>query len=215
MRRPGRGAGRTGRGLLCASACLLLGAASHVAAGGRLPGAGALGVLFAVLTVQGAVLFGGRRRRFDVTTLTLGGTQFALHLAFHHLSMRDGGHAMSVGHAAHRMSGSMDESMAGPYMGGMTPADLAGAGGGHSLSPAMTLAHAVATLGTALCVVYGERVLRGLAALVVPDVCFRAPAALPFTPRLRPALPSSAHPRFGVLLARSRPRRGPPSAAPA
>ncbi|MGW1373177.1 hypothetical protein ACWD6P_02720 [Streptomyces sp. NPDC002446] len=212
MRRPGRWAGRTGRGLLCASACLLLGAGSHVSAGGRLPGAGALGFLFAVLTVQGAVLFGGRRRRFDVTTLTLGGTQFALHLAFHHLSMLDGGHAMPVGHSAHHMAGSMTGSMTGPHMDGMGPADMA-AGGGHALSPAMSLAHAVATLGTALCVIYGERVLRGLAALVVPDVCFQAPRALPFTPRLRPVLPSSARPRFGVLLARSRPRRGPPPAA--
>ncbi|MFD3657863.1 hypothetical protein [Streptomyces sp. NPDC058620] len=178
---------------------------SHVSAGGRLPGAGPLALLFAGLTVMGVVLFGGRRRRFDVTALTLGGTQFALHLALHHLSM-PGGHAMTFGHAAHHAAG---------QHAGMPQADTAGAGVGHFMSPAMTLAHAVATFGAAVCVIYGERVLRGLAALLAPALCFRDPLVLPVTPRHRPVPQSSAQPRFGVLLARSRARRGPPSAAPA
>lgn len=203
--------GRAGRGLLGASACLLLGALSHVSAGGRLPGAGALGLLFAALAVQGTLLFGGGRRRFDVTALVLGGTQFSLHLALHHLSMPDGGsRSMPAGHAAHHMPG----HMTGRHM-GMAEADMASTGAVLPMTPAMTVAHAVATLGTALCVIYGERVLRRLAALVVPDICFRSPLPLPVTPRLRPMPAPVGHPRFGVLLARSLPRRGPPPAAPA
>ena len=200
MREPGGWTGRTVRGLLCASACLFLGVVSHASAGGRLPGTGPLVLILATLTVLGSVFFGDRRRRFDVTVLALAGTQFALHLGFHRLSMPE------AGHAAHHMTG---RQMV------MGPADMAERGIGHSLSSTMTSAHAVATVGTALCVIYGERVLRGLAALVVPAFSFREPPVLPVTPRLRPVPLSSAHPRFGVLLARSRTRRGPPSAAPA
>ncbi|MFF3457212.1 hypothetical protein ACFYXH_23400 [Streptomyces sp. NPDC002730] len=188
---------------------------SHVSAGGRLPGADALGFLFAALTVQGAVLFGSSRRRFDVVALVLGGTQFSLHLVFRHLSVPNGGgRTMPAGHAAHHMAG----RMTGEHM-NMAPADVSGVssghGAGHSMTAAMTLAHAVATLGTALCVIYAERVLQRLAALVVPDIGFRSPPPLPFAPRLRPMPPPVVHTGFGVLLARSRPRRGPPPAAPA
>ncbi|MFG2288197.1 hypothetical protein ACGFOU_19310 [Streptomyces sp. NPDC048595] len=191
---------------------------SHIAAGGRLPGAGALGLVLAVLTVQGVLLFGGERRRFDVLALVLGGTQFSLHLAFHRLSMPDGGGcSMPLGHAGH----SMASHLTGPGT-GMSMPDMAGAGdgikAGHSMTAAMTLAHAVATLGTALCVIYGERVLRRLAALlaamVVPDIRFGSSLPLPFAPRLRPTPAAAARTGFGVLLARSRPRRGPPREVP-
>ncbi|MCR8944882.1 hypothetical protein NW249_22460 [Streptomyces sp. OUCMDZ-4982] len=176
---------------------------SHVAAGGRLPGAGVLGLLFAALAVQGALLFGGRRRRFDVVALVLGGTQFALHNAFHFLSAPGrahhpatvSGHGHGHGHGHH---------MAGP----------SGAGDGHVMDAGMTLAHAAATLGTALCVIHGERVLRRLAALLLPRLALRpAPSSLPCLPRSRPAPPGVVRIRFGALLARSRHRRGPPSAA--
>ncbi|WP_343240472.1 hypothetical protein [Streptomyces sp. SID14515] len=79
----------------------------------------------------------------------------------------------------------------------------------------MTGAHAAATLGTALCVLYGERVLRRLAALVAPLIVLRWASSLPCPPRPRPAPPVVARIRFGALLARSRSRRGPPSVAPA
>ncbi|MEV6395421.1 hypothetical protein AB0M39_11685 [Streptomyces sp. NPDC051907] len=198
---------RTSRGLLCASACLTLGAASHVAAGGRLPGPMPLAALFAALTVTGALLFGGRRRRLDITMLVLGGTQLALHLFLHHAAMPDaGGHAMSPMDPAHQPAG----HMAG--------ADTAGAGheAGSTMSEAMASAHALATLGTALCVIHGERVLTRLAALVVPDVCRHRLVVLPAVapPRIVPqAMTRDA--RSGVLLTRCRPRRGPPPACPA
>ncbi|MFD9502856.1 hypothetical protein [Streptomyces sp. NPDC060035] len=86
MRAPGSWLTRTGNGLLCAS--LLLSAVAHVASGGRLPGAGAVLLVFAILAVLGTALFGARQRRFDVTVLVLGSLQFALHLVFHLLTAR-------------------------------------------------------------------------------------------------------------------------------
>ncbi|MYX12507.1 hypothetical protein GTY67_03580 [Streptomyces sp. SID8374] len=171
---------------------------SHVAAGGHLPGAGVLALLFLGLTAQGALLFGGRRRRFDVVTLVLGGTQFALHGAFHFLSSAPGGtphSAMAAGH---------EHAMAG---------QSGGHADGHTMDAGMTLAHAAATLGTALCVIHGERVLRRLAALVVPRIALRSAPSLPCLPWSRPAPPVVVRIRFGALLARSCHRRGPPVAA--
>ncbi|XQE89686.1 hypothetical protein ACN24M_34655 [Streptomyces microflavus] len=166
---------------------------SHVVAGGRLPGAGVLALLFLALSVEGALLFGGRRRRFDVVTLVLGSTQFALHGAFHFLSAAPGGAQRSGMPAGHEHP-------------------VAGHSGGHVMDAGMTLAHGAATLGTALCVIHGERVLRRLAALVVPaspsGPCRRSPA-FPGCARRRRWSRGSGSGR----LARSRHRRGPPSAA--
>lgn len=203
MRAPGGLPRRAAEGLLCGAACLVLGAASHVAAGGRLPGAGVLGLLLLALPLQGALLLGGRRRRFELVVLVLGATQFALHNALHFFSPHGGTPhpGMPAGHAHH---------MAGPPGGTGTDA-----GGGHAPDAAMTGAHAAATLGTALCVLYGERVLRRLATLVTPRAILRWAPSLPCPPRLRPAPPVVARIRFGALLARSRSRRGPPTAAPA
>ncbi|WP_260610357.1 hypothetical protein [Streptomyces sp. WAC06614] len=173
--------------------------------------------MFAGLAVLGTVLFGGRRRHFDVTTLVLGATQFALHLAFHHLSMPDGSPSPAVAAMHARMTD--HHSMAGHASGahaGMNMAVMADAGSGHAMTAGMTLAHALATVGTALCLVYGERILRRLAALVLPRFRFAAPSSVPVpTERRLPPPPSPGHVRLGVLLARSRPRRGPPLVIPA
>ncbi|WP_223837661.1 hypothetical protein [Streptomyces venezuelae] len=209
MREPGSWPRRTRWGLPGAAACLVLGAVGHVAAGGSLPSPAALAGIFAVLTVLCATLFGNRRIGFSTTTMVMGGTQFALHLAFHTLAA---GHST----AAHRSTG--HHSMAGHGLavhGGMAPAatmdPAAMAQAGHTMSPAMTAAHALATIGTALCVVHGERLLRHLAALLTP---VRPPAAPHRTPAAAVLPPLHVSPpltpRFGVLLARSRPRRGPP-----
>jgi hypothetical protein len=193
---------RTSRGLLCASASLFLGALSHVAAGGSLPGARGLVLLFAALTVLGTALFGGRRRHFGVTTLVLGAAQFGLHLAFHRLSMIPSGAAAGQ----HSPPGHHGAAHAP-----MHPVETAHAGSGHSMTAAMTSAHALATLGTALCVVYGERVLRHLAALVLPRLDLSAFEQTPVPPEGRmPFPPTDDHVHVGMLLARSHPRRGPP-----
>ncbi|MFD0426061.1 hypothetical protein [Streptomyces parvus] len=198
MRAPGGLPRRAARGLLCGSACLALGAASHVAAGGRLPGAGVLALLFLALTLQGALLLGGRRPRFDVVVLVLGATQFALHNAFHFLPAPGGGTHAGMG-AGHGHQHHMAEA----------------SGAAHAMDAGMTLAHAAATLGAALCVLYGERVLRRLGALLAPRVVLRTAPSLPCPPRSRPVPPVVVRIRFGALLARSRSRRGPPVAASA
>lgn len=203
MRAPGGLPRRAARGLLCGSACLVLGAASHVAAGGHLPGTGVLALLFLALTVQGALLLGGRRRRFDVVVLVLGATQFALHNAFHFLPAPGGGThpGMPAGHGhgtRHHMAGASGDP-----------------GAAHAMDAGMTLAHAAATLGSALCVLYGERVLRRLRGLLAPRVVLRPAPSLPCPPRSRPVPPVVVRIRFGALLARSRSRRGPPVAASA
>ncbi|MFG3405193.1 hypothetical protein [Streptomyces sp. NPDC048142] len=203
MRAPGGLPRRAATGLLCGSACLSLGAASHVAAGGRLPGAGVLALLFLALTVQGTLLLGRRRHRFDLVVLVLGATQFALHHVFHLLpSPGTGPHPVrAAGHEHH---------MAGQPGGHGTDG-----GAGHAMDAGMALAHAAATLGTALCVMYGERVLRRLAALLAPLVTPPPVPSLRCPPRPRPVPPVVARIRFGALLARSRPRRGPPTVASA
>ncbi|OKI64779.1 hypothetical protein AMK14_29635 [Streptomyces sp. TSRI0445] len=203
MRAPGGLPRRAARGPLCGSVCLALGAASHVAAGGSLPGAGVLALLFLALTVQGTLLLGGRRRRFDVVVLTLGATQFALHNAFHFLPAPGGGThpGMPPGHGhgpRHHMAGVSGDP-----------------GAAHAMDAGMILAHAAATLGSALCVLYGERVLRRLGALLAPRVALRSAPSLPCPPRSRPVPPVVVRIRFGALLARSRSRRGPPVAASA
>ncbi|MEU0161187.1 hypothetical protein ABZ154_20745 [Streptomyces sp. NPDC006261] len=172
---------------------------SHVAAGGRLPGAGVLTLLFLALSAQGALLFGSRRRRrLDLVTLVLGGTQFALHGAFHLLPAPGGAR-----HSA--MAAGGEHHAAGPP---------GGHDGGHVMDTGMVLAHAAATLGSALCVIHGERVLRRLAALFAPRVALRpTPPPLPCPPRSRPVPPVVARILFGALLARSCHRRGPPAAA--
>ncbi|MGW7418122.1 hypothetical protein [Streptomyces sp. NPDC054863] len=208
MHRRGSWQRRARGGLLCASACLSLGALSHVAAGGSLPGPGPLGMLFAALALLGTVLFGNRRYRFDVVTLILGGTQFALHLAFHHLTMRSpDGRPPSPADGSH----AMHHAMAGGHA-GTGAAEMVAPGAGHAMGTAMTAAHALATLGTALCVIHGERVLHRSAALALPRFL---PAAVPTAPPVLPELPppppsTTGRVLFGALLARSRPRRGPP-----
>ncbi|MEU2491259.1 hypothetical protein [Streptomyces sp. NPDC007883] len=181
---------------------------SHVAAGGQLPGAASMGGLFAVLSIACGLLLGGRPRRFETTTIALGSVQSSLHFAFHSLSA---GHADEPGMSSGQ---SADHSMAGHASSvhpGMDPAGTAHAG--HSMTPGMTLAHALATLGTALCVIYGERILRRLAALLLRSLrpgVLPALSAVPERPRLAPTAPLA--PRLGVLLALACPRRGPPPA---
>ncbi|MEU5372390.1 hypothetical protein ABZ362_26050 [Streptomyces sp. NPDC005951] len=160
-----------------------------------------LALLFLVLTLQGTLLLGSRKRRFDVVVLVLGATQFALHNAFHFLPATDGGtHAGRGG--GHGPQHHMAEASGDP-------------GAAHAMDTGMILAHAAATLGSALCVLYGERVLRRLGALLAPRVVLRSASPLPCPPRSRPVPPVVVRIRFGALLARSRSRRGPPVAASA
>ncbi|MFG2819831.1 hypothetical protein ACGFX4_10435 [Kitasatospora sp. NPDC048365] len=222
---------RTENGLLGASACLLLGMVAHVAAGGRLPGPVALIGLLAVLTAVAVPLFHARiRRRFELVVSVLAALQFTLHLALDRLS--GPGHG-TAGPAVHQHTSAAPAYLCthdglavvpddldigfGP---GMLPAPADGGADTHAAAgmPAgmgllMTLTHALATFGTALLLVHGDRILRRLAALVVRRLVLpvlRCPA--PRWPA--PPVVSAPVPRLrGVLLARCVPRRGPPAVA--
>ncbi|MFI8520110.1 hypothetical protein ACIGEZ_20115 [Streptomyces sp. NPDC085481] len=210
MRGPGSWLRRTRAGLLGASACLLLGAAGHVAAGGRLPGTTGLVGLFAVLAVVCGALSALRRHRFAATVLVLGLAQSVLHLVLHIMA---GGH------------GDATATPGGMHMGRMEHMEHMGHAGhhgvpagpgasGHSMDPGMTLAHTLAALGAAVCLIHGERVLGRLSRLLLPPLP-RAfvPATVPVPPERPAAEPDRTLPMpRGVLLARTRTRRGPPSA---
>ncbi|MER6202475.1 hypothetical protein ABT234_34535 [Streptomyces sp. NPDC001586] len=184
MRGPDRWLRRTSRGLLCASACLSLGAAGHIAAGGRLPGAGDLALVFAGLTVLGTLLFGGRRRRFDVTTLVLGATQFVLHLAFHRLSMPGGSPLPAMASMSDGMGGR--QAMAGHAPPGaheaMSAAAMTHPGSGHAMTTTMTLAHALATFGTSCASSTGSESCGGWALCSAPASAFAEQRPCPYRP---------------------------------
>lgn len=74
------------RGLLYGSACLLLGAAGHAAAGGSLPGIGVWAWLVPLFGLPCALLFGAGQRRFVTTAAFVSAAQGCLHLLLHHLS---------------------------------------------------------------------------------------------------------------------------------
>ncbi|MEU8519451.1 hypothetical protein [Streptomyces sp. NPDC048577] len=204
MRGPGNWLRRTWAGLLGSSACLLLGAAGHVAAGGRLPGATALAGLFAVPAVVCGALSAMRRHRFAATVVTLGLAQSVLHLVFHAMT---GGH----GDATTSPGGERVEHMGHPGHHGMP----AGPGAsGHSVDTGMTLAHTLAALGAAVFLIHGERVLGRLSRLLLPPLprAF-APVTVPVLPERPGAEPDDTLPApRGALLARARSRRGPPRA---
>jgi hypothetical protein len=203
---PGSGAVRIARGLVCASTGLLLGDAAHVLGAGHPPSPLAITVSFAVLALVGVAL-AESRRGFGFIAAVLGGGQIFLHLTFScatapAIVVTGPGHAVLVAPGgAHRMPAA-------------APVEALTGGAAASWSPAMTLAHIVATLTAAALMAYGERAVWRLAGLVLPSLwVFRRPVPpLAAVPRPGPE-PVAVVRRYGALLARSRPRRGPPGFA--
>lgn len=190
--------GQVGGVLACAVSCLVLGAAGHLLAGGTLPGPGGLTLVLAGLMLVGALLF-GRRRRFETIALTLGGVQFALHTVFAYLTTAaPSGMPMDHSSTAIPPSGPMASH-------GMTAG---------SMSWGMAFAHGCATLGSALCAVYGARIVRRLIGLLVrvPPAA-RKHAVLAVVRPWRPRPAPDHTPPVAVVLARCSPRRGPPAPA--
>ncbi|MFE2728274.1 hypothetical protein [Kitasatospora sp. NPDC059327] len=223
---------RTENGLLGASACLLLGIVAHVAGGGRLPGPAALGGLFAVLTILVVALFHTRvGRHVESMVSVFAALQLALHLALDRLSEPARAGAAQHHHAAAPRA--VPRAGDGPAVPPDAPRYAVDRDVGPGVLPTpegagaatvagdlpscvctvMTLTHALATFGTALLLIHGDRNLRRLATLVVRRLILpvlRCPA-----PR-RPAPPISSAPvprLRGVLLARCVPGRGPPAVA--
>ncbi|MGX2993002.1 hypothetical protein JNUCC64_01700 [Streptomyces sp. JNUCC 64] len=204
MRGPGSWLRRPWTGLLGASACLLLGAAGHTGAGGTLPGPVALAGIFLVLVVLCGTLSTVRRRHPGKTVLALVVAQAALHPVFHLLSAAP---AAPAGPAPGRVTG--------PHAVGPHPAGYPAGADGHLTHFGMPLAHALAALGGVLTLFHCDRVLARLAVLLRRPV--RPPATVTVVPSrsVRQWVVGAAPPAplFGVLLARLRPRRGPPVTA--
>ncbi|MEV6318848.1 hypothetical protein [Streptomyces sp. NPDC051776] len=189
----------------------------HTAAGGRLPGTGVLLAVFGGLVVLGTVLFGARQRRFDVTVLVLGGVQFVLHVVFHLLS-GNSPHATTAGLSNEPQA--LPHSHHGMPMQGVDPPTASGgealASAGHAMNTTMTAGHALAAFGTALCLVFGERLLCRLWALLRSDLHCLARVVLQLPPDHRPWVPATrSRPFVESVLTRCRPRRGPPLVLPA
>ncbi|WP_407916119.1 hypothetical protein [Kitasatospora sp. NE20-6] len=240
MRTPESRRERTCTGLLGASASLLLGMVAHVMAGGDLPGPGVLCGLFAALLAVGVMLPGTRdRRSFRSTVSVLATAQFALHLALDRLSMpahptaltttSASGHGAATGTYLCTSDGlsvvpdtmQMPPDMDMGFGPGVMPdpaggaLDAAGTAGPmpHGMGWAMTVAHALATFGTAVFLLHGDRVLRRLAALVVRRLILpllRCPVPQQPSAPVRGAPAVRLH---AVLLARCVPGRGPPTVA--
>jgi hypothetical protein len=197
LRSPGTGAMRIVRGLVCAGVCLLLGCVAHGWAEGHLPGPISMMVAFAALAVV-CVGLANRQRGFGFIAVVLGGAQLFLHFGF----------AVAAASAA------------APGLGG----HVSGHGGGHLAAPPvvqdnfsawtgdMAVGHVLATLASAACLAYGERVVWWLARLVMPRLSGALAQPVPISgPPKQPVDALVLLPvRHGALLARCLERRGPP-----
>lgn len=196
---------RLAGGLIHACASVLFGVAGHSAAGGGLPGPGALAgtaAVSAALSCAFAVRTG--RRRFEAAVLGTGAQQVLLHLALHLLSRRAGHPGPHAGtgperHASSAPAGTHEHA-------GLAAVTVTGMGAAHLL----------ATLGTVLVLLRGERLLRRLVRLLAHALRLPPCAAVP-CPETAPVPPPMGPPplSFGARLARARTRRGPPPVVPA
>ncbi|HEY8717781.1 hypothetical protein [Pengzhenrongella sp.] len=205
---------RLARAGIVAGAVLGLAAGAHRMGGGSLPGPLAILALGAVLLALTTAL-AGRRLTTVVLALVLGGGQFALHWIFDALApmgcapVAAAGPAppalAHLGHAAGTMltCGGMQRGPAVPQSSEVLQAHAAG-------SPAMLLAHVLATLATVLVIASGERTLWWLLTWLRPLV--QAPARPEVRVVVRRGLvrlPAVVRARRAVYL-RTSPRRGPP-----
>ncbi|MGH3391369.1 MAG: hypothetical protein ACRDOO_21080 [Actinomadura sp.] len=198
MLAPSTGATRIVRGLVCAVVCLLLGSLAHGLAGGGLPSPTSMILAFGALAAVGIAL-ADRQRDFRFITAVLGGAQLLLHVGFVLVA--------AIGAAGHEQH----ELWAAPAGSAVTSGRL----GPHATMGLMVAGHVAATLISAACMTYAERVVWRLARMVLPPLPFllTPPQAIPLA--VASGGPDTGSPvrlpaRHGVLLARRRPRRGPP-----
>lgn len=177
---------------------LTLGAGAHLLAGGQLPALPIMAALAAVIALS-AVLLAGRKMTAPALGAYLSASQFVLHQAF---TMLSGTGAAISGVPAHH-GGAHGLATATVAEGAVPYGHLAADAGS-----AMTIAHAVATLGTALFLARGEDALWALLDLLRPLRGTVEPAAFPPAARITftPALDVRA--RRAVL--GEVPARGPP-----
>lgn len=200
---------RTG---LLSIATVSLAAGAHVLAGGTLPALPVLAALIA-LTLLVSVLATKVRLGLPAMTAVLGAGQLLLHEAFGALSGTTGPMAgMPTGHQ-HDDGAAFASALQHLSTGPGSPA--AAASGGHPLlahDPGMLLAHAAATLLTALMLARGEAALWALAAWLMPLFRVASPAALPVLSRAPRAPRAPEPPRLPWRTLRRDRLRGPPCA---
>jgi hypothetical protein len=215
-----RGALRGVRAAVLAASALALASTAHVAAGGGLPSLPLLALL-AVPVVWGAVALTVRPLGPVALTLGLGGAQVLLHEALMALSTGACG-APQAGTAAMAGMAGMHGGVAAPT-GCVAHAMPAVGTSAAATGTAMLLAHAVATVLTALVLARGERVVVCLLTLLAWSVRrLNAGTAVPpvvdvRSSRLRHTWPDAVELASAVLDAAGG-RRGPPralAAAPA
>lgn len=161
---------------------MLLAVAAHTAMDGRVPALGAL-VLLGVPVGLAAAALSARRCATPVLLVALSVLQLGLHEAFTLL----GGPVPSA--ALSRMATGTHAAHGSPLSGLVGTAASAGAGapmtmGGHG-SIGMLLAHALATVATALLLAHGERVVFGWYTRFAPVTPGRLPD-LPVPGRTEP-----------------------------
>jgi hypothetical protein len=170
----GAGRARLARGAVVGAVCLVLSLGSHAAAGGDVPGVGA--VLLAGCVAVAVCTWWAARRRGPVALLALTGSlQVGLHLLLQ----------LVAGHGA---------------TGALVP------------GPAMVAAHVLAAASMAWVLAGGEDALWEVCAALTHAWAPATGTASPVPPG--PAVPPSPPTRMepaGIVLARSRPRRGPPA----
>ncbi|MCH6468461.1 hypothetical protein [Sinomonas terrae] len=187
---------RLSRAVVVALTTVLLAAGAHTAGGGSLPDPLIVTGVLALVTLP-VIALAGRRISAPIMLAVLGAGQFGLHDAFNALSVSASTTAALGPNAGHvHVLGVLGESAAGGHT--------------HSDSTAMLLAHAIATVLTALLLARGESAVWALLGWFRPLV--RLLVAI--TPLARPSVPAfteAALPRAWRSL-RLPARRGPPSA---
>lgn len=191
------------RAAVVSAVVLVLSAGAHLGAGGTLPHPGVLAGL-AALTMLSATVVAKRTLKLPALVAVLGGGQFALHHAFGLLSTSattmvcasDSSHSGHSGHAA-LLTCTVQSAETHLH------APVAGAG------VMMFVAHAIATLATAILIARGEETLHAVAGWLRP--LFSVLRASPARPQVRVGAVVQAHRLHAVPFLISPPLRGPPS----
>lgn len=213
MGAPTRGATRIARAAAFGVATLTLATGAHILAGGALPSLMVLASLTVPLTMA-AVFLTSRRCGPWLLLGSLAAAQVLLHEALMAFAGHGPSDLTSAGVGAHHrmhalLSGPMSAHSASSMDSGMGGVPMPGAGG---WSVAMTAAHVVATVVTALLLARGEQALWQLVSRLLPTLpCIpRLPSCGPrqapvllSAPALRPSLVSSGSglrgPPMGVV----------------
>lgn len=191
------------RAAVVSAIVLVLSAGAHLGGGGILPHPGVF-VGLAALTMLSAIVVAKRTLRLPALVAVLGGGQFALHHAFGLLSTGAStvvcaSASAHTGHPGYAALSACTVKSAETHM----HAPVAGAGA------MMFVAHAIATLATAILIARGEEALQAVAGWLRP--LFSVLRASTVRPLVRVGAVVQTHRLHAVPFLISPPLRGPPS----